>query len=197
MAEEEPIEGIEEATAQLAVIEALAEAGIGISYVFPAGRNDGVSNEQIIKWLADGNSRSPKPIKRDIRANDEDAEKMGELFIKSVDKQLERVGKRKKSGEKVSKEDAARAGGASGLRAAAKYQAGVMYTRLEEQTDNNGRGFDLVGTAYAEQRLREYGINQDTVFFATGQLAEALLKGKYKLFFDISKVKKMLKVIDR
>lgn len=196
-AEEAAEEGLDEAEEQMKVLEALMEAGMGISYVFPAGRNDGVSNEQILNWQAEGNSRSSDIKKRDIRQNETDGERMGAIFLENVDKQLARVGEKTESGKEVSREDAARAAGAGGLRAAAKYYQGVLSERLEAQVDNAGTALKQVGGEYAKRRAIKHGVNNDVVLFKTGQLANALASGKYKLFFDTSKVEEMLKILDK
>lgn len=193
----ENIQGMDAAQAQLSVLEAIATAGIGISYAFSGGRDDGKSNEDILNYLAEGNTRSANIKRRDIRSSPADAEKMGELFIEQVDKQLERVGKTTKSGKEVTKEQAARAGAAAGLMAAAIYYQGLLSDRLEGQVDNAGNSLELVDEDYAEQRFREYGVSKDTVGYRTGQLITAILTGQYKLFLDTEKVQEMLSLIDR
>jgi hypothetical protein len=193
------LEGMKAITQSLAMMEA-TKAGADWDGGMRQGDGDGpiVSNARIMKYLADGNSRSTENRKtRDIRPNEEDGRKAVQLFSDDLVRHLQRVG-RVVNGNPITIEKQATAGIIGGLRKAAKYIAKVMYERVEKGVDNKGHK-ENVGKEYAKQRNRKWGIADDTgiVLKASLQLANALQRGKIKIRFDKSGLGKAARIFKR
>lgn len=78
--------------------------------------------------------------------------------------------------------------GASALNKVAKIYHGHMANNLEASRNTDGSPMMSVKDDYAEKRLRLHSVDPGIVFQATGQLENAFQNGKYKLYYDPSKI---------
>lgn len=137
------------------------------------------NNRQVVDWLADG--------ERDIRPTEKDATDAAKKFVASVYRYMQIVSKSKKRILKAGPElDAAVAkaqaagklkannASAKAYRAAAMVIKQRMLDRVESGKVNTGSDADKVTKTYAKRRAKKYGIPDDVVFKATGQLVENL-----------------------
>jgi hypothetical protein len=137
--EENPTDG---AQAQMQMLEALIEDGMGVS--FRGGmRDDDKSNEEVIEYLAglDGNG-NPNPNfddakTRDIRPDSDQEREAATRYMETVDRRLETVGKTRK-GKDVDPEKQANAAGVAALRAAGTAVAEAMLYNLVNRITTSG-----------------------------------------------------------
>lgn len=174
----------------------LASSKVGAAWVSDP-RNDGITNKEVIKHLAEGNRKASESIKRDIRPTKEDSEKAAQIFVKELAKKMQIAGRKTSAGSPVSREKAAKQGIVIAMKKAAKYTAKVMYDRVKKQQDNTGAKAHPVGEKYAKQRLRKFGVSESVVFVASNQLANALQKGKVKIDFKGLKISGLLSAVNR
>lgn len=185
------------AIAAMAMLLTAIESGCGITY-YDEPRDDGVTNEQIIKWQAEGVRRRDRIVKRDIRPNADDERAAAEAFQESFQRALDRAAK---SGAKIGKgkrrssdgldKDENLAAVASSMRAAGKAYAEAYQEKFANKRDASGAPLENVEATYAKARLRKYQISEAVVLQRTGQLARGIEKGRFRLWFDRSKVKQI------
>lgn len=155
--------GLSKAKAQM---DWLAKMGARISGVHLPGsaRNDtGATNGEIIDYLAEGG--------RDIRADQEDADKAAMAFKVQVELALNKIKDVPRGSAKVQQE------AAKAWRAAGRVIKEIMRERVDQGKVQGGGDASKVSEDYAAQRLRKYGIPEDIVFKATGQLLSNLSQG--------------------
>jgi hypothetical protein len=185
------------------------------------GKKKTPTNKEIIEYLAEPN-HGPS---RDIRITDSDGDELNRIVANEMTEALIKVGntgmtkrrvtvaggKTKLVDDKaftVTAEKQARAGITGGLRKAAIRAADIQYDRVKNMKTNDGSAAAKVsgsldvdsafggGGGYAGWRYRTFGVNEDVVYFASGQLARALqtssLKGKIKIRYNAGKTGKVL-----
>jgi hypothetical protein len=182
--EEKKVKGLDGARTIMEMI--LKTANVSAEWVSESrvGDSSKVSNRQIIDYLAEGNDKSKgERIKRDIRPNEKDAEKIAKDFVNEIAKKMKIAGKVDAGDTGVSREKAAKQGVVSAMRKAAKAQSKLMYDRVKNMKTNDGSKAHPVGKKYAAQRKRLHGVAESVVYVATAQLANALQKGKIKINF--------------
>ena len=134
---------------------------------------------------------------RDIRANQEDVNKIGKLILKDVARHLKLTGRRRKGKDgtrppdRTEPEKALR-GLAAGLRKGGQALGIKMLDRVEGQRTNTGGTAGEVGDKYARRRNRWYGTSESSVYVASGQLANALTNGKVKVFLKVANADRLL-----
>ena len=163
--------------------------------------NSSITNEDVIGYLATGNSRSPNPIQRDIRFNESERDRMTGIFTLEVKKKLaliikrnNRISKRliKEKAGKVYKtpppkmilaQKMAKTAATVGLRKAMVWGREVLLQRVESQQTTEDGAAEAVGAKYAKQRSNKYGVPNATslVFKASGQLTDNLARGAIKI----------------
>ena len=196
-----------EADAVTRTMAAIMEQGMGIQW-YSGDRNDkdsdgeALSNEQVLYWLAGKHFRSDdddpahKGPRRPLFPNDEEIKEMANRYLTAVEKQLDKIGQTSKKGEELDPEKQARAGAASGLRAAAKYQAEAMATKLIRGITTDGSAAERVSQnddgRYQRARQEKYGVAGNHPYVASGQLAQALLDGNMRLIVTREAVKSLV-----
>jgi hypothetical protein len=151
------------------------------------------SNSDIVDFLAEGNSRSDNPKKRDIRATEEDSQKAAEMLADELVRQLNRAPRGESSPDVLMKK--AKQGLAGGLRKGALHIAGVMLDRVKTGTTNDGSPAEEVSGPYGRWRQVKYGVNPSSVFVASGQLGNALLQKRIKIRFNTGKMSRVMSAL--
>lgn len=178
------VKGLAGAQAMLQDLEKITGVEGGAALFYPGGerrpnigQKTAPTYEELLGYLAEGG--------RDIRPNEEDVNKMAELAMQKVSKQLAKVGreyKDKKTGETkvVRKEKQSLAGFVSGLNASMMEARKIMADRIKSGKTSSGTA-EKVTEAYAKRRNTLYGVNESVVYVASGQLSNAMLGAKAKV----------------
>lgn len=155
--------GLKKAQNQLAILAQMGARTKGI-YLPGTPRGEGqLTNGQIIDYLAIGG--------RDIKANETDCDKAADLFKAQVEQALQKV----TDGTAITPQKVGMIA-AKAWRAAGRYVKELMKQRVEAGDTNSGPA-RKVEEAYAKARQRKYGIPEDVVYKATGQLIANLAQG--------------------
>jgi hypothetical protein len=177
------IKGLAGANAMLRDISKMVGVDGGAALYYPQERRSNKhqkkapSFEQLLGYLAEDG--------RDIRPNDEDVKKMGEIIVEHIGKHLRRVGRTvddPRTGKKIRirKEKQSLAGFVGGTRAAMMFARKRMLQRIKTGSTNRGKAATVTPN-YARQRLRDYGVNESVVYVASGQLANAMSGAQVKV----------------
>lgn len=189
------VTGMNGAQAMTMELEVLTGTNSGASWLADENRTPtfgaktAPTHSDVIDYLAIGG--------RDISPNKEDANKSGQIITDKVAEHLKKTGRITKDGQQKPTpppEKRAKAGLAAGLRDGARYNAAQMTGRIEGGKTNSGGKAKQVsqedGGAYARRRKKEYNVAESVVYVASTQLADALIKGKVKVFLtdaDVSR----------
>jgi hypothetical protein len=187
------------AQAQMAMLEAIIEEGMGVSFRGDI-RDDGKSNEDVIRFLAgEDENGNPNPDAsdriRDIRPSGDQEKEAAQRYLEVVDKRLDVIGKTAK-GKDVDPEKQANGAAVAGLRSAGKYTAESMLENSRKMITTSGPGSGgsakPVTPEYASQRSNRFGIPENVIYVRTGQLQDALINGKLKIEKTDQSVKALL-----
>lgn len=191
----------------MAMLMTAIESGAGITY-YDEERDDGVTNEQIIQWQADGVRRRDRLVKRDIRPNADDERKAAEAFEKRFQAALNREMKQKARADSGGRKkryvhlnvnsadkDESLALLSSSLRAAGKVYAESYIEKWAELRDTAGRPLESVEAKYALRRARKYQMAENVILQRTGQLGRGIVMGRFRIWFDRSKVKEIVSTV--
>lgn len=141
-----------------------------------ATREDGqATNGEIVTHLAAG-GRNLRPL------SPEAARKLGDIWKAEVEKAaqsfLNSQGEMKAAYARKESWERAKIASARAWRAAGQAVLAIMDRRRKQQLTASDGGAEStakhVGDDYAEQRKRKYGVSEDKVYVATGQLMEDL-----------------------
>jgi len=189
------LEGAIEMSRMLALLESIGGNASFIDTPRNAigGESRVPSNADIIDYLAEGNSRSASPKRRDIRPSKLEVESIAKTFTADLSHILRISGKMKVKSTPDIINRKAKATIAKALEKAAKSVAKVMYDHVKSGTVQGGGKADAVGDTYATWRQGKFGVSDNAVFIASRQLGEALQKGLVKVQFNNSKLLKFFK----
>jgi hypothetical protein len=164
--------GLDKANSQVEYIRA-AIAAYGGCYYRGSSRSDAAeTNAAVMQHLKDNEPR------RDLKTlSDENADVIATAWQNEVMAKADRMMDSAAAGGAASKMNAqqvARAQSAAGFRAASKVILRLLRQRIESRlTADDSGGLSPaapVGEDYAKQRARKYGVTEDAIYVATGQL---------------------------
>lgn len=187
------VTGLNGATAIAQELEILTRTKSGCAWVADSpreptfGAKTAPSNADVVEYLRLGG--------RDITPNESDVNHTGQIIRDRVAAHMAKTGKTTPNGPvkpAPPPEKRALAGLASGLRKGAKYNADRMTRLCEAGSTNSGAPAERVTTAYGQRRLSKYGVNPQSVYFASGQLLNDLIRGKVKIYLANADVSGLL-----
>jgi hypothetical protein len=161
------------------------------------------SNAQIIDFLAEGNSRSASPTKRDIRPESAEVDKLSVQFLEGITKGLRALGRRQtrktKAGKRralLNREQVDKKIKAIFVRELKKTGKGYAELMFNNAAFGYSK-YDPVTEKYAQWRVKRFGVSKNARFVASRQLLTALQEGRVKVEIKEKGIKKALKIINQ
>jgi len=171
---------------------------------FPDLEGKVLTNAEVVSQLAQGITfdGEPNPSKRrDLKTmSDSDAARFGAIWREKIvaaceDFQSKQTGQLKKVYQKMPVVQLAKIASARAWREAGQAVLAKMKSRQANQLSADGSGAESpaphVSESYAKWRLKQYGVSEDRVYIATGQLMEDLspdVPGRIQLVKGVSAV---------
>ena len=192
-------DGLVEAQNMILYLQKLGASTKGIAlYAESRAEDSRLTNADIINFQAEGVRTKRGTIKRDITPTEGDADAAAKVYLKRAERTLRTLTNKRKgltlSGKPrkvkgkavgvnkgVTVQSMANSAQASGLKAAGNLIVERLRKRVLEQIDNDGTILQPVDPDYADRRFLKYGVPDESVLTATGQLLRNLERGKLRL----------------
>ena len=197
------IKGLDGMQAILMTIEKLTKGTAGIKGIEFHGtaRQDssGLSNAEVADHLKEGSTHTKRlgggPIKRDFfSASDSTKDRIAEEFARVAEIELQKLGEKMEranaaqmkrdqgkmnlAGPAKAADRVAKSIATTAFKDAAEIWRKVIVQNLEDGTTFDGNAAEKVGKAYAKWRQEKYGIGEDQVGQATGDLLTNMADSK-------------------